>query len=76
MSVQRARTSIVGVRNEVAALDDEVRALQKTATEIRKQVEAVHSDLKFEAETLGNTLPDDEERVVPLLSPVISEGRN
>ena len=61
-TVQRARASIAGVRHDIASLDDEVRALQQTATEIRQQVEAVHSDLKFEAENLGNSPPPDEGR--------------
>ena len=53
-SVQRARDAIRGVRGHIAGLDEEVRALQQTAVDLHKQVKAVHDDLKFEAETLGN----------------------
>lgn len=54
-SVQRARAAIKDVRGAIADLDDETRALHRTVEEIGKQVAEVHSDLKFEAENLGNS---------------------
>ena len=54
-SVQRARSAISDIRGAIADLDNETRALRQTVADIQKQVSAVHSDLKFEAENLGNS---------------------
>ena len=59
--VQRARKSISDVRAKAAGLDADTAALSQTIDEVRKHVNAVHDDLKFEAESLGNSPPDGEE---------------
>lgn len=57
--VRRAKQGIADVRHHSAALGESTTALTGTLQDIKKQVDAVHDDLKFEAETLGNSPPGD-----------------
>lgn len=54
-AVQQARKSISDLRAHAAGLQSDVVGLTQTITEIREQVKKEHDDLKFEAETLGNS---------------------
>lgn len=60
--VGTARKQIAAVRAEMAGLGEDAAALQRALTEVREQINSAHSDLKFEAEQLGNEPPDS---VVP-----------
>lgn len=57
--VAAARKEIATLRSESAGLGEDVRAMTQSVRDVRKQVNAAHDDLKFEASTLGNAPPDD-----------------
>jgi hypothetical protein len=58
--VADAKRQIAVLRSESAALNTDIRDMVQSVQEVRKQVNAAHDDLKFEAQTLGNAPPPDE----------------
>jgi hypothetical protein len=52
--VQGVRDQISGLRSELPALGESITALRSSVADVKAQVDAVHDDLKFEAQTLGN----------------------
>lgn len=58
--VADAKRQIAVLRSESAALNMDIRDMVQSVQEVRKQVNAAHDDLKFEAQTLGNAPPLDE----------------
>lgn len=67
--VQQARKDIATLRSESVGLSGDVRAMIQSVQDVRKQVNAAHDDLKFEASTLGNMPPEATEE-----SPADSPG--
>lgn len=57
--IQQARKEISNLRAASAGLTEDVRAMTQSIEDVRKQVNAAHDDLKFEASTLGNAPPED-----------------
>ena len=53
-AVQSAKAGIASVRSETAGLSTDATALVAAIQDVRKQISQAQSDLKFEAETLGN----------------------
>lgn len=53
-AVQSAKAGIAGLRAETAGLSTDATALVTAIKDVRAQIAQAHSDLKFEAETLGN----------------------
>ena len=53
-AVQSAKAGIAGVRSATAGLSSEAAALVAAIQDVRTQIAQAQSDLKFEAETLGN----------------------
>ena len=58
--VQDAKKQIATLRAEGAGLGSDIRDMVNSVTEVRKQVQAAHDDLKFEAGTLGNAPPESD----------------
>lgn len=52
--VADARKSIAEVKSEGAGLTTDATAFVTAVKDVRAQIQQAHSDLKFEAETLGN----------------------
>lgn len=52
--VQGVRDQISGLRTELPALGQSIQDLRSSVADVKAQVDAVHDDLKFEAQTLGN----------------------
>lgn len=52
--VQGVRDQISGLRSELPALGQSIQDLRSSVADVKAQVDAVHDDLKFEAQTLGN----------------------
>lgn len=56
--IRRAKAGIAEVRHHAAALGESTTGLSATLQDVKKQVDAAHEDLKFEAQTLGNSPPE------------------
>jgi uncharacterized coiled-coil DUF342 family protein len=59
--VADAKKQIATLRSESAGLNKDIKEFVQSVQEVRKQVNAAHDDLKFEAATLGNMPPSEEE---------------
>lgn len=59
--VQDMKRTIAAAREESSGMRDDTRAFIATVQEVRKQINQHHEDLRFEAETLGNSPPEDLE---------------
>lgn len=60
-TVTRAREGISAVRTAASGLHESTNAFVATATEVQRQIDAAHDDLKFEATQLGNSPPASED---------------
>ncbi len=54
-TVLQARNAIKDVREQASGLRDDTKALAATLRDVRASVNKAHEDLKFEAQTLGNS---------------------
>jgi chromosome segregation ATPase len=60
--VADAKKQIATLRAESAGLNQDIRDMVQSVQEVRKQVQNAHDDLKFEAQTLGNAPPPDDDK--------------
>ena len=58
-AVRSAKAGIAEVRRATADVHDSSRALIATLGDLKKQIDAAHDDVKFEASTLGNSAPSE-----------------
>lgn len=67
-AVRAAKAGIAEVRRATADMHDSSRALVSTLGELKKQIDAAHDDVKFEAATLGNSPPSEPKSEEPFRS--------
>lgn len=67
--VADAKKQIARLRAESAGLNSDISDMIQSVQDVRKQVNAAHDDLKFEAATLGNMPPEEDSSVSPPVSP-------
>lgn len=60
-AVRAARAGISDARRATAEVHESSRALVTTLGEVKKQIDAAHEDIKFEAQQLGNSPPEGEQ---------------